>query len=370
MKNRKQQVLVGAVSICVLVIAAGVFGGCGGSTVTSTTVEGTTSSTAVETSSTSQQPVSLPGGFKMAIDATGTRTDGSWVQAMYEGYLALKQKYPDAVFSFSDNIAYNDYPQVLTRQGAEGFNIIYMDNPWYEAVKAVAPKYPKTLFVIAELSEDKLRGLPNNVTSYYTAYHESSYLAGIAAGMVTKTNKIGAVLGVTGYPDLNSSAYAFFEGAKSVNPQVQFKVAITGDWVDQQKGYDTANSLIESGADVIMHFTDNAGLGVIKAATEHGIFVVGEARDQSDLAPKNVITSFLVPHGLMQERAITDYVNGTVTKTVKWFDFHDVELLAPLRNVGDDVKAKVEEAKKGILDGSLKVVAHNAPNALDEFLTK
>jgi basic membrane protein A len=224
------------------------------------------------------------------IPTEGSRTDGAWSQAWFEAYNYLKTKYPDVEVTFSDLCPYAETSAILETRAQKGVNILYLDSFWLEATQKVAPRYPKTWFILRNLPDSLFRSLSDNVATYATKDHQGAFLAGVAAGMVTKTNTIAYVAGVD-YPDIIRAGKGFEEGAKLVNPKVKLLVMYTGDWVDVQKGYEAAKALIQAGADVIMHYSDNAGKGVFQAAKEHNIFVVGEARDQVELAPKLTITS-------------------------------------------------------------------------------
>ena len=76
---------------------------------------------------------------------------------------------------------------------------------------------------------------------------------------------------------------------------------------------------IDAGADVLMHFADNAGKGVIQAGVERNVKLVGESKDQSYLAPNNMITSYQTPHEVFAEMAMKDFLAGTIAHEVKMF---------------------------------------------------
>ncbi len=363
--------LVYLVLMCLIVVAIGAIG-CGEATEETTTSETTVSSDTTtapdssdttaaggeESTTTSVASVDVS-GVKMAINTYGTKTDGSWSESISDAYEALKEKYPDLDLIFTDNVPENDRPQLMATQASDGRSLIYCDSVYFPAIQPVAADHPDTWYVMPELTEDDLAVLPDNVTTYFFSYAEPCYLAGVAAGLETKTNTVAAILGLTGLPDLNSAAYAFFEGAKSVNPNVKFILGVTGDFIDVQKGYDQTIAAIDAGADVIMHFADNAGKGVIKAGVEKNVKLVGEAKDQLPLAPQNIITSYQCPHAYFVELALLDFASGNMSKGVKSFSMSDEipELfgLYPLTNVSEETKAKVEEIKQQIIDGTLVV---------------
>ena len=309
----------------------------------------------------------------MAINTYGTRTDGSWSESFLDAYNIIAKKYPGLDLTFTDNVPDNDQPQYLRTQATQGGrNLVYLDSVWYANVQAVAADYPNTWYAVPELTEKELAELPANVASYNHSYAETLYLCGVAAGMETKTGTVAAILGLAGLPDLNSAAYAFFQGAQSVKPDVKLVLGVVGDFLDVQKGYDQARAAIDAGADVVMHFADNAGKGVIKAGTERNVKLVGESKDQAYLAPNNMITSYQTPHEVFAEMALKDFVAGKMAHEVKMYTMKDqipgIFGIYPLTNVSPETKAKVEEVKKQIMDGSLTITAVTETEKLDKLV--
>jgi basic membrane protein A len=294
--------------------------------------------------------------LSIAVNTIGASTDMAWSQAILEAYLNIKRKYPKAKVTFTEHIPFAEGQAVLESQLETGVDVIYMEDAWYDVIRSLAPRFPKTQFIEPCLPEERVKGLSPNITSYGTRDEEGGYLAGVAAGMLTKTNKLGYIAGAD-YPLIIKTGKGFELGAKSVNPKAELLVAYTGDWVDIQKGYETAKTLIDLGVDVILHYADNAGKGVIKAAQERGVYVVGEALDQYDLAPNLMVTSFIINHTRLLEEAMRDYTSGKIRQWAKWYGIREGEPgIAPMRdNVPDDVKVTVNKVKAKILTGELVV---------------
>ena len=95
--------------------------------------------------------------------------------------------------------------------------------------------------------------------------HEPSYLTGMIAGGMTKSNKIGMVGGFA-IPEVNRLMNAFMDGAKSVNPKVEFIVTFINSWYDPPKAKEAAFAMIDKGADVM--YAER--FGVSDAAKEQG----------------------------------------------------------------------------------------------------
>jgi len=222
-------------------------------------------------------------------------------------------------------------------------------------MSVVPAKYPDTWFVGTEDDWGVLRLCPGNVTTYSRAKWEACFLAGVAAGMVTETNKVGWVGGVD-YATIVRQGAGLELGAKWINPDVEFFGMFEGTWVDVEKGYETAKAVLAMGVDVLGHYCDNAGLGVFKAGEETGVWLIGESRDQHGDVPDLVITSILTDHSRMYERALLDYKAGVIRHTVNMFDAKSGwPSIAPLTNVSQEVKDTIAAVEKLIIEGKIVI---------------
>ena len=129
---------------------------------------------------------------------------------------------------------------------------------------------------------------PTNAGGYYSYMDQGHYVNGIAAGLSTKTNKIGFVaakpIGLV-LRNVNS----FTVGARKVNPKVEVHLIITGDWSLPVREAESAQALIDAGCDVIACHVDSPKV-VIQTAESRGAKTLGHNADQSSLAPKGFIT--------------------------------------------------------------------------------
>ena len=132
----------------------------------------------------------------------------------------------------------------------------------------MAEKYPNvTFFHCGGLySEGKH---PKNVGSYFGYIDEAEYVAGIIAGMTTKSNKLGFVAAKP-IPQVLRNINSYELGARSVNPKVTMSVIFTGDWALPVKEAEASNSLIDQGADVLTAHVDSPKV-VIETAERRGI---------------------------------------------------------------------------------------------------
>jgi simple sugar transport system substrate-binding protein len=151
----------------------------------------------------------------------------------------------------------------------------------------MAEKYPDVVFLHCGglYTEGKH---PKNVGSYFGYIDEAQYVSGIAAGLTSKTNKLGFVAAKP-IPQVLRNINAFTLGALSVNPKITTSVIFTGDWSLPVKEAEATNSLVDQGADVVTCHVDSPKV-VIETAEKRGIFSAGYHANQAALAAKGYLT--------------------------------------------------------------------------------
>jgi basic membrane lipoprotein Med (substrate-binding protein (PBP1-ABC) superfamily) len=123
---------------------------------------------------------------------------------------------------------------------------------------------------------------------------DATYLAGMVAGALTRSNRIGFVGGVE-LPPVRAAYEGWVNGAKAVNPAVEARVTYLNNWDDAAAGREAAIALMRVGVDVFHHNADAAALGVFQAAKETpAVAVIGANADQSSLAPDHVPGSAVI----------------------------------------------------------------------------
>ena len=130
-----------------------------------------------------------------------------------------------------------------------------------------------------------------SITGYKTApnvavanarYYEGRYLAGIAAGRMSKTKVAGYVAGFP-IPEVMQGINAFTLGLRSVSPKAQVKLIWLNAWFDPARERDAALTLFNQGVDVIAFHT--ASTAVMVAAQERGKLAVAYHTDMRKIAP-------------------------------------------------------------------------------------
>src|SRR5256712_13351826 len=114
---------------------------------------------------------------------------------------------------------------------------------------------------------------------------QAGYLAGIVAGTISKSGKIGAVGGRSDVPPVVSYIKGYENGAKSVKSNVQVTVTYIEDFNDASKGEAAGKTMIGQGVDVVFQVAGNAGAGALRAACNAKIYGIGVDVDQYNSLP-------------------------------------------------------------------------------------
>ncbi|WP_432239527.1 BMP family ABC transporter substrate-binding protein [Herbaspirillum robiniae] len=163
-------------------------------------------------------------------------------------------------------------------------------------VLEMAAKYPNVTF--AHTGGIWQPGMPENVGTFYGYIFAAQYIAGVVAGNMTKTKKLG-IVAAKPTPNLVRSINAFTIGARSVDPTIQVHVIFTGDWVLPVREAESANTLADQGVDVIGCNVDSPKV-VVETAEKRGVMSIGYHSSQADVAPKLFLTgaewNWIVPY--------------------------------------------------------------------------
>lgn len=231
----------------------------------------------------------------MVTDLSGIN-DQSFNQSAWEGLKELKNKYGERMgISYTEPRQSSDYTLILDRLSDKDYNLIYgISFSLGDAIEETALLNLDKNYVLVDSS---LGGsTPNNVTCITFCSQESAFLVGYIAGKKTSANKVGFVGGQRS-EIIDQFEYGFKAGvryaAKEMNKGVKVFTQYAESFSDVAKGKAIGLKLYSSGCDVIFQAAGGTGYGVIESAKECGKFVIGVDRDQSDIAPENVLTSAL-----------------------------------------------------------------------------
>ncbi|WP_411081999.1 BMP family lipoprotein [Streptomyces sp. cmx-18-6] len=256
-----------------------------------------------------------------------------------------------------------DREQRLTSLAEAGYNpVIGVGFAYSDAIAKVAKSHPDTTFGLIDSVSDA-----KNVASIVFTEEQGSYLAGVAAALKSKDGQVGFIGGVD-LPLIKKFAAGFQQGVTDTDPKakVQIQYLSTGSdlsgFGSPDKGKAAAKGMLDKGADVIFAAAGGSGAGAIEAvAGKKGAWSIGVDSDQA------------------KDPALSKYSETILTSVVKNVDSGVFDLIksvdedkplsgtqayslaedgVSLTTTGDhltDIQAKIDEAKKKIVDGSIKV---------------
>jgi basic membrane protein A and related proteins len=229
-----------------------------------------------------------------------------------------------------------------------------------EAVRKVAAEFPDIPFAFGSGEKP----VEPNMSVFDNWLQDPAYLAGMLAGGLTKSNTIG-VVGAMPIPEVNRIVNAFVMGAKETNPDATVKVSFINSFFDPATAKQAAQAQLDAGADVLFAERD----GVIAAAKDADVPVIGMMVDQEEEAPENVVTSLVWHMGPTVEAVIEQAKTSPEAVDLGEHSFmkEGGSELAPINTdvvggVPDDLVQKVEDKKAAMMDGSFTTpVDESAP---------
>src|SRR6266849_9775534 len=248
----------------------------------------TTAGTAAPTGSSGSTAAPGLGGTAVGFIFVGPKNDYGYNQAAYDGSQAVKAAFPNLKVLTAENVPEDDNAtRVMNSMVSQGAQLIFATSYGHlNPAEQVAAAHPD---VVVVQQGNIITGTvaPKNMGTYFGTVYEPVYLAGIAAGKATKTNKLGYVYA---FPISQSidNIDAFELGAQSVNPAAKTVVVNTSAWCDPGKQTLAANNLLSQGVDVITQHQDCTAT-IIKATEAAGKYSVGYHADASALAPKGPV---------------------------------------------------------------------------------
>jgi basic membrane protein A len=296
-----------------------------------------------------------PQQMKLALITQGKINDSGWGQLGYEAIQSIEKTLKWQV-TYSEGVQAADYDRFARTYAEQGTNLILAHEFVYiDPTYSIAPDYPNVDFACTK----GYKVFPN-VSAYDIYTHETSYLIGILAGKLTKSNTVGYVGGMES-PDTRRCCEGFKMGVKSVNPNANTLEVITGDWYDMSKGKEAALSEIDAGADFIDQDAAVTGIGAIQACKEKNVLCCGSLTDCHNLAPNVVLTSSVWDFSPLFQRIAADVQVGLFKGSfyVASLSLGQAVHLAPYYNLADripdDVKMLVEQKTADIISNKLVI---------------
>ena len=303
-----------------------------------------------------EEPTAAPAKsepLKIAFAYVGPVGDGGWTFAHDNGRKAIDKEFGDKVVTtFVENVPESaDAERVIRDLAGQGNKLIFGTTFGYmEPMLKVAADNANVKFEHAT----GYKQAPN-MRTYDSRTYEGAYMAGIIAGKMTKSNTLGVVASIP-IPEVVRNINSFTLGAQSSNPKVKTKVVWVNEWFNPPKETEAATSLINGGADVLFQNTDSPA--VLKTAQDKGKRAFGWDSDMTAYGPKAHLASAIINWAPYYVSATRDALEGKWTGGgAVWWGVKEgaIDLVSIADDVPADTKARVDEIKKGLKEGSFAI---------------
>jgi basic membrane protein A len=322
-----------------------------------------------------------PADLKVGVIHIGDPGAGAgYTFAHDQGIVAMQKnlKLDDSQIIRKNNVADDD--AAATKTAIEecieaGAKIIFGTSWGYmETMAELAEQYPDVIF--SHCSGYMSNG--KNFNNYFGRIYQARYLAGIAAGLKTKTNKIGyvAAMGIDN-SEVTGGLNAFAKGIAAVNPDAVVYVKVTNTWFSVDLESQAAEALLDLGCDVIGQHCDTTAPQL--AAEKRGVWGCGYNSDMTPEAPKAHLTAPIWNWGVYYTTAVQAVIDNKWTDLGNYFGglkegFVDISPLsdnceANTKEIIDQVKKLIVDGELGVFDGKQVKVDGTTVTLVDEALT-
>jgi basic membrane lipoprotein Med (substrate-binding protein (PBP1-ABC) superfamily) len=225
-----------------------------------------------------------------------------WDGAIHTAILAVAEEFKakgiKVDYQFVDRKIDPKEYELALRDAAKVADVVFLDAFLKEDIaRRVAKEFPKVAFAAGS----EFLPTPPNFAVFDNWLHQPAFLAGLIAGKITKTNKIGVVAAME-INEVNRIVNAFIAGAKTSNPNVKAKVMyLLGNippgespWYHPATAKRLAKTMIDLGADVIFAERVGAEEAAVEAlAGGKNVWIIGNMADQYERARDVTITSLI-----------------------------------------------------------------------------
>ena len=275
----------------------------------------------------------------------GPKNDGGWSMRHHQGFQSLtKHGYEVSMVEMVPEAE----SQKIFRKLARKHDIVFATSFGYmDGMVKAAEKAPDTIFMHAT----GYKGNDKNMDNYVCHSFQARFLTGIAAGMLTKTNKIG-VVGSHPIPEIIRNINALTIGAQSVNPDIEVNIVWINSWFDPPKDMDAAKALLDDGNDILYTTTDSPSVVALaqQAWKTDGkeVWSMGNDAPMGSNGPDRYITGMMFNWNVLYKHIVDQLADGKLKMGQRWawgLQENCVALSPWGKNVPGDVVNRVETVK-------------------------
>ncbi|MDI9335667.1 MAG: BMP family ABC transporter substrate-binding protein [Gammaproteobacteria bacterium] len=288
------------------------------------------------------------------IYVTPVSTTG-WVAQHDQGRQELEKAMSQAGIAITTRYVENvdegaDAERVIRDFAQKSYDLIITPSFGYMTpTLKVAEEFPKTKF-------ESITGYQQapNVAIANARYYEGRYLAGVVAGMVSKSKVLGYVASLP-IPEVMQGINAFYLGAKSVEPNIRLKVLWINTWYDPPKEREAAISLIQQQADILSFHT--ASDAVMLVAEEKGKWGIAYHSDMSKVAPKSQLLAITHHWGDYYSQRVMEVSKGQWKTANTWGGIAQgmIKIQGVHKQLNSKIRQQLDKMTSQLKNAQLKV---------------
>lgn len=304
--------------------------------------------------------------YTAMISDTGGVNDQSFNQSAWEGLQAFEAQ-TGAKIGFIESTQESDYPSNFDKLVDEEADLIWgIGFAISDALLEAAQMNPDMLYGIIDF--DYGADTPSNVASTAFDVQDSSFLVGYAAALTTQTDRVGYIGGMKS-PTMDYFEYGYKAGveygAAELGKEITVDIQFAESFTDAAKGKAMAAAMYAAGSDIIFHASGGTGVGIIEQAVEANKWVIGVDRDQSYLAPENMLTSALKTVGVAT-KAISEAVLAGEDVGGQTFSYGLKDGAVGIPDENPNMDPAVEE-KVRVIEGKIAASEIVAPHSEETY---
>lgn len=299
-------------------------------------------------------------GFLVPVSGLG---DQSFNDITYAGLVKARSEFGFTLVIGQCEAGPLSHKYELENMLDDGVDII-VANGWEfkELIREYAPMNPEKTFILNDVA---VSGFANVVSTIFSQ-HEGAFLAGTLAALVTKSDKLGFIGGMD-IPVIRSFERGFVEGAQYINKGMEITHRyLDGDgkigvgFNNPKLGHRVAHELYDTGVDIIFSVAGLSGNGVIRAAAERKLYVIGVDSNQDNMAKGYVLTSVMKRLDIAVYTVLSELLTGSVIPGVHSFNLKNYGVsLTPMlfsrEVVTDEIRYGLQTVKEKIIAQKIKV---------------
>ena len=274
----------------------------------------------------------------------GPKNDAGYNQTFYDAVLEVEANIPGVEVLVAEWVGDADAESTMETMILQGAKMILPCGFAFQyPALAVSERHPDVVFMHPGGWE-----VTGNFSNFFATTQLEFFLMGVAAGMMTESDKIGFIAGMPlGY--MAGNANGFHLGARSVNPDVETHLLLTFSWYDPTKEVAAVQALLDQGCDVFSYHLDSPG-AVIQAVEEAGAYTIGFMSSEARAyAPNGWITGLILSWGDYFTESAQAVIDGTWQTGFIRKGFADGFLeIAPF---GDAVPERVQQFVLAVAEG-------------------